>query len=225
MRYKAVITGDIVHSREVSDLQSLLQVLKDAVHEIEAVLGSIIKFEIYRGDSFQMLINEPENAIRIAILIRSKLRSETPYSDEEDANIPLEKLWDARVSIGIGSVNKAESRVVESTGEAFELSGNQVDAMKKLPDRIKLLSGWANLNEQFDALMKLSDAIISRWTLSSSAAVYRQLLFNETQKKIAQNLKISQPAVHKRLSIANIDAIKSMLNYLNITIKEQTNGI
>ena len=132
---------------------------------------------------------------------------------------------DARLSIGVGQVDRPASKIVESTGIAFELSGNQLDNMKNSQDKIRLISDWENLNPQFEVLAKLSDAIISRWTLSSSEASYRYLLFDETQKQIAKNLKISQPAVHKRLNIANIDAVESMLNYLNLTIKKQTNGI
>jgi len=225
LTYKAVITGDIVDSREVEDLQALLQVLKNAIPEIGKELKTKISFEIYRGDSFQLLVDKFEEAMKIAVLIRTKLRSKTPYHKPDDANIPLDKLWDTRLSIGIGTINKPALRIVESTGKAFELSGNQLDDMKNSQDRFRLISSWENLNSQFKVLTKLSDAIISRWTLSSSEAAYRYLLFNETQKQIAAKLNISQPAVHKRLNIANVDAVENMLNYLNLTIKKQTNGI
>jgi hypothetical protein len=223
--YKAVITGDIVNSREVEDMQALLQVLKNIPKEIEKALNTSIKLEVYRGDSFQMLIEHPEEAMKVAILTRCKLRSKTPYSDTDDQNIPLDALWDARISVGIGQVNTAAERIVESTGEAFEISGNQLDEIKKTKDRLRFCTNWKDLNHQFETLAKLSDAIISRWTLSSSEATYRRLLFGETQKEIAQKLEISQPAVHKRLNIANVDAIENMLNYLNLTIKKQLNGI
>ncbi len=225
MNIKAVITGDIVHSREVHDLQVLLQVLKETIPEIEKQLNTRMDFEVYRGDSFQIMIGKAEHAIKIAILIRTKLRSKTSFSESEEANVPLDNLWDARVSIGIGPVNKPANKVVESTGEAFELSGKQLDSMKNTHERIRMASTWGALNHQFEVVAKLGDAILSRWTLSSCEAAYRHLLFGETQKQIAQKLNISQPAVHKRLSIANIDAIESMINYLNLTIKKQIHGI
>ncbi|NJO91383.1 MAG: hypothetical protein HC831_22275 [Chloroflexia bacterium] len=225
MNFKAVITGDIVHSRRIEDLQALLQVLKKTIPEIEKQLKFKIYFEFYRGDSFQLLINKPEDIIKLAILLRSKLRSMTPCLKSDDTNVPLDELWDARISIGIGEADKPASRVVESTGEVFELSGKQLDNMKNIQDRIRLISAWKELNHQFEIIAKLSDAIISKWTLSSCEAAYRRILFGETQKQIAQKLKISQPAVHKRLSIANIDAIESMINYLNLTIKKQMHGI
>ncbi len=225
MNIKAVITGDIVHSRDLDNLQALLQVLKETIPEIEKQLNIKINLEIYRGDSFQVLIEEPEYAPKIAVLIRAKLRSKTTLSELEDSNVPIDNLWDARISIGIGHVDNPANKVVESTGEAFELSGKQLDDMKPSQDRIRLVSTWEILNHQFEAMAKLGDAIISRWTLSSCEAAYRHLLFGETQTQIAQQLKISQPAVHKRLNIANIDAIESMINYLNLTIKKQIHGI
>jgi hypothetical protein len=225
LKYKAVITGDIVRSRNVVDLQVLLQVLKESIPEIEEQLNTRMDIEIYRGDSFQIVVERPEHAVKVAILIRTKLRSKTIFSESEEANISLDNLWDARVSIGIGEVDKPANRVVESTGEAFELSGKQLDSMKTSQDRIRIASAWDSLNQQFEVMAKLGEAIISRWTLSSCEAAYRHLLFGETQKQIAQKLNISQPAVHKRLSIANIDAIESMVNYLNLTIKKQIHGI
>ena len=224
MDYKAVITGDIVHSRNVDDMKVLLKVLKETILEISEHLSIPIEFEIYRGDSFQMLLDNPENAVEIAVLIRASLKSKTSYNNS-NVNMPLEKLWDARLSIGIGEVDIAALKVVESTGQAFELSGNQLDEMKKLQERIMVLSCWKNLNEQFLVLSQLSDAIIGRWTLSSSCAVYRHLLYHETQKQIAEELNISQPAVHKRLNTANIGAIEKMLTYINKTIKNQCYGI
>lgn len=225
MNYKAVITGDIVRSREMGDLQALLQVLKEAVVEIEKELDTLIKLELYRGDSFQILIDRPEQAIKIAVLLRSKLRSATKSLEGYITDTSLEKLWDARVAVGIGKVNKPAPKVVESTGEAFELSGRQLDKLKGSQDRISFKSSWEDLNHQLEVLAKLTDAIISRWTLNSSEAVYSYLLFGETQQQIAMKLKISQPAVHKRLTIANIDAIDGLLKYLYRTIKKQIHGV
>lgn len=225
MTYKAVITGDIVHSREVENMHALLNVLKSTISEIKKVFSTKINFEIYRGDSFQMLVAQPEEAMKIALLIRSKLRSSVLISAKNDANVSLESLWDARISIGIGKVSNQSQRVVESTGEAFELSGRQLDEMKNKHERLCITTCWKNMNLQLQVITKLSDAIVSRWTLNSSEAAYRHLLFNETQAEIAKKLNVSQPAVHKRLIIANMEAIKEMLDYLNLTIKNQIHGI
>jgi hypothetical protein len=224
MLIKAVITGDIVHSRRVGDIQLLLTGLKNTIKDIENHLNIEIPFEIYRGDSFQMLIEKPEMAVETAVLIRSGLRNSTPADLVNTKNISIENLWDTRVSIGIGKVEFPASKIVESSGEAFKLSGMQLDDMKNSTDRIRLISTWEDLNEMFTVITALGDSIIRKWTYHSSQATYRYLLFKETQKQISEKLGISQPAVHNRLSISNIDAIERMLTYLKKTIKNKTDG-
>jgi hypothetical protein len=187
-------------------------------------LGINIRFETYRGDSFQLVTDQPADVMKIAVIIRARLKSLSGGESEEDKNIPLDKLWDARVSMGIGETGTSLQRVSESTGEAFELSGKQLDEMKNSGERMRFISCWNDLNDQFAVITSLSDAIINRWTYSSSEAAYRYLLFGETQVQISEKLGISQPAVHNRLNISNIDSIVKMFNYLKKTIKDKTNG-
>lgn len=224
MKYRAVITGDIVHSRKIGDLHLLLSGLKACIEETSGSLGIRIQFEIFRGDSFQMVTDQPEDVMKIALIIRARLKSLSLGESEDDKNIPLDKLWDARVSMGIGEAGTLLQRVTESTGQAFELSGKQLDEMKNSGERMRLITCWNDLNEQFAVITSLSDAIINRWTYNSSEAVYHYLLYGKTQVQISEKLGISQPAVHNRLSISNIDAIVKMLNYLNKTIKSRTDG-
>jgi hypothetical protein len=224
MKIKAVITGDIVHSRRVGDMQFLLDGLKNTLIDISHHLSIPIPFEIYRGDSFQLLLEDPEKAMDVGLLIRSGLRNSTPSEVNESKNMSIENLWDTRISIGIGKIEFPAGKIVESSGEAFKLSGMQLDAMKNSSDKIRMVSAWEELNEQFAVITALSDSIISRWTYHSSQAAYRYLLYKETQKQISENLGISQPAVHSRLSISNIDAIERMFVYLKKTIKNKTDG-
>lgn len=37
-----------------------------------------VKLEMYRGDSFQVVVDKPEYALAIAIALRAKLKAETP---------------------------------------------------------------------------------------------------------------------------------------------------
>ena len=42
------------------------------------LFSKLKKVEFFRGDSFQMIIDAPENAMKIAVLLRAGLRSCTP---------------------------------------------------------------------------------------------------------------------------------------------------
>ena len=85
-KIKGVITGDIIGS---SDIQIkyrdfLLESIRKIVDELSII--EPIKIELFRGDSFQMIIDAPENAIKIAVLLRAGLKSHTPKE--------CKKTWD-----------------------------------------------------------------------------------------------------------------------------------
>lgn len=50
------------------------------------LFSKLKKVEFFRGDSFQMVIDAPENAMKIAVLLRAGLRSCTP-------NTNTHRLW------------------------------------------------------------------------------------------------------------------------------------
>ncbi|HJY13783.1 MAG TPA: hypothetical protein VJ304_13405, partial [Flavobacterium sp.] len=80
----SVITGDLIDSRK--------QKSKDWVEGLKKILSPFgetpSQWEVYRGDEFQIEIQNPEEALLAAILIKAHLRS-----------IKL----DARMSIGFGN--------------------------------------------------------------------------------------------------------------------------
>jgi len=203
MNYKAVITGDIINSRKIADKELLMSVLQNLFIEINTRFSFQNQFEIYRGDSFQTLLENPKQALRIALLLRLGLRKQSP-----DAVI-----WDARIGVGIGAVNYLNEDIKISNGEAFELSGTSLDTMKKSDQRIQIQVSDSDLNAQLKILNTLADAIVNRWSINASEVIYRQLLFGETQSQIAQKLNISQSAVHQRFANANFDAINTYISY------------
>jgi hypothetical protein len=87
---KGVITADIVNSSRISaeKQNALLDTLKKVESDLQKFCETHI--EIYRGDCFQVLVNEAGKAVLCAVLIRAML---------------IRKSWDARMSIGIGDVS------------------------------------------------------------------------------------------------------------------------
>ena len=78
MKIKGVITGDIIQSTRIKpeNKQLVLDTIRNTVYEMEK--WSKMKLEIFRGDSFQIVIDNPYEAVRIAILIRAGLQKSTP---------------------------------------------------------------------------------------------------------------------------------------------------
>ena len=75
---KGVITGDLVNSTNIA--AKWRQTVVDTLHVCieESIPLTLIKLEMYRGDSFQVVVDKPEYALAIAIALRAKLKAETP---------------------------------------------------------------------------------------------------------------------------------------------------
>ena len=114
----AVITGDITDSKKI-DPKIWLKPLKKELDNI----GSSPKFwEIYRGDSFQLIISKPEDALTTAIKIKATLKA-------------IQDI-DARMAIGIGSRTHNAPKVTESNGSAFVHSGEKFEMLKKEKQKV-----------------------------------------------------------------------------------------
>ncbi len=223
MGVDAVITGDLVKSRSIKDIDisSVINSLKDTFGEINRLLlNGEGTFEIFRGDSFQGLIPKPELALLIAIIIRARLRTYEPSMGNAGSNKIIKPMLysfsDARIAIGVGTIRYNADRITESQGEAFQKSGHSFDVMKKDNERLTIVTPWENINEELEVECKLADALISRWTASTAEAMYHHLLYDINQKELATQLEITQPGVHKRLVIyGNINSIRALLNRYN----------
>ena len=189
MKLKGVITGDIVQSSKIEPTRRKL--LIDCIQKIadEAGKWGKIKVEIFRGDSFQAVIDDVEQSLKIAILFRAGLQGFTPEKEFTK--------WDARIALGIGSIDFYQDHsVVESDGEAFRNSGREFDRLEK-SDRLALKTPWDDLNDEFKISTAFADNVISGWTVMQARVIYEALLSGESQKKIAQLLNKSQQAVSK----------------------------
>jgi len=215
MQKYAVITGDIVKSKNIKDFyrQTLIDALKNSFEEINAQLlqEKELPFEIYRGDSFQAVIKQTHFALEIGLMLRAKVRSLTKFKGKDNA------YWDTRLAIGIGNIDFFADRIIESDGEAFRFSGNVLDKMKKA-ERLKIHTPWEEINNELTVECAFADAIINRWSVNQSEVIYRYLLKRETQKKLAERFNISQPALRKRLVVSgSIDSINVFINrYRNL---------
>lgn len=196
MKTIGVITGDIIKSSNLlmGQRDSLLTELKNLGKEISKKLDERFSLVIIRGDSFQVQINNPYLALKIAILIRAGLRSKTMYKGK------LREAWDARIAIGIGTVDFIRKNINESDGEAFRYSGHLLESMKRSDERISIKTPWDKINAELEVECKLADALISKWTYNQSEAIYLYWIGSKTQSELAEQLDLSQTALQKRIN-------------------------
>lgn len=109
----AVITGDLVSSSMLTgdEFDKVFGLLKRRLQSFSSLSAS--DWEFYRGDSFQIVFMQPQQAAKAAVLIAGEL---------------IQAGHGATLSIGVGSYRTLKGKPSRSQGQAFELSGRGLDA-------------------------------------------------------------------------------------------------
>ncbi len=206
----AVITGDIIHSTALgaAERKIMLDTLKQVFTRLEGKTKKNI-FRIYRGDSFQGIIQKPDQALLCALKIKTALlRTSLPEEKKQ-------KL-DARIAIGIGKTELANKKMELSDGEAFRNSGQLLnpktkDDYKRLREyKLLFKSPWEETNREMEVLFSALDGLLGKWTIEQAEVIY-ELLNNKSQTQVARQLKKSQGAISERVQNANWLAIGNIL--------------
>ncbi|MEO9569917.1 MAG: SatD family protein [Polaribacter sp.] len=201
----SILTGDIINSRKNDDhfwMESLKEILNS--------FGKTPKtWQIYRGDSFQLEIENYENAFYAALKIKSHLKS--------TENI------DVRIGIGIGKKEFSYDKVTESNGEAFINSGFAFDNYLK-KQNIAIKTPWQEIDEELNIAFDLALLTMDSWT-KNSAEVFKLSLASEniTQKEIAAILGITQGRVSERQKRSGFDPIMKLEKRFRKLIQQKTN--
>jgi hypothetical protein len=208
MEKYAVLTGDIVNFTQLPDKERL-----KLISETESLLKSWVnqpnEAEIFRGDSFQLIIGDITTAIKKGIQLICWFKK---HSDEKN------KIYlSSRISVGIGDIAYKGKSVLDSDGQAFHLSGRNFD---KMTDNEILSIKTANddINEQIAIILTFANIVINQLTAAQAEVIY-MAIDNYTQTRMAEELGIKQGAVNSRLKLANWKTIHEGINYITELIK------
>lgn len=169
---RAVITGDIIRSRE-KETENWIKNLKSVLaHHGKA----FSEWEIFRGDSFQLMV-EPLYALMATFHIKASMKCVSEL--------------DVRMAIGVGEVTHLSARITESNGPAFIYSGECFDDLKKQTLAIK--TGHRETDKTLNMMFKLAMLTANNWS-PKVATVIKTFLEHpgSNQKELAQRLNISQ---------------------------------
>lgn len=189
----SIITGDIINSRG-SKTKQWLSVLKKAL----ALTGkSPQTWEIYRGDSFQLEVKNPADALLAAIRIKAYIKSI--------------KNVDVRIAIGIGEKDFNSNRITESNGEAFVYSGEKIENLKQEKQNMAVKTKWPDFDREMNLYMRFALIAMDSWS-TGAADLIKMILDNPeiTQTKLAKRLKITQSAVSGRQKRAYYNEVKDL---------------
>ena len=204
---KGIITGDIVDSSFISNewKSKISEILQKVIYDFR--IQSPANLEMFRGDSFQITVENPSFALAIGIALRAALRANTP-----DGLTP----WDARISIGIGEVSFESESILTSDGEAFRLSGRGFDTLGKR--RLFISTSTEGLNAELKLNTAFADEIITKWTPKQAAVVYVGLIKEASQKDMAESMDMKLSNFNKHWNLAHVSLILSYINRFQFLI-------
>jgi hypothetical protein len=159
--------------------------------------------EFFRGDGWQLVLNDPAMAMRVGIFLRASLLAGG--------------LADSRIATGLGASEAVRPRrVALSTGPAFVLSGHALDKMTQYSNMtIEVPKSAGPLSDWMPAIGHLCDALINQWTRRQAEIVCAAIDPKEPDyERVGQLLKprVSKQAVAKGLSGANWYVIRETIH-------------
>lgn len=200
----ATVSADIVSSTSLveSDLSRLTTGLKDLLLRIESRFpdcwGRLVK-----GDSIECVTSCPNDILRIALLLRTYVKSFEPMvaADADFSKIGL------RIAIGIGDMRIVSKEKDMLDGEAIYLSGR---AMANKRDSLQILSN--NQEVALEVILSLVDAIL-RDASHNQSMVLHNMLWLGNQKQVAEVMNIKQSTVSVNLKRVHYEQLEKALKF------------
>ncbi|GAL67547.1 transcriptional regulator [Jejuia pallidilutea] len=187
----SIVTGDIIKSRSLKNPELWMHTLKSALSTLNADTS---KWEIYRGDSFQIEIPNISKSFISAIYLK--------------ACIKMVNGLDVRLAIGIGKKTYEGNKVSESNGEAFIFSGETLESLKKNKVNLSIKTANETLNKELNLYLKLALTFMDSWTVSSAEIVKLSIEQPDAlQQELADIIGTKQDAISKRQKRAELDLI------------------
>jgi len=213
--FQAVLTGDVIDSSRLAptDRRKLPLLLKHASRELRKAFPLIVPFEldVFRGDSWQLVVSEPALCVRAALFLRSSVIA---------SGLSGQRI-DTRVAIAVERIDFVpKGRVSEGDGPAYRASGEALDALTDQV-RMSLAAVPGASARDSSVIVRLIDAIVQEWTGRQALAVTGRLR-GWTQAQIARLWPepVTQQTVARHLGRAHWSAVESALLHLENSSKK-----
>ncbi len=196
---KAVITADIKSSvrHTMRDLNQLANVIRKLVSDLEAE-GVVSGLPIQRDGRIQLLVHDTRVALQTAMLIKSAANKTVP--DITSRKRGQKVRFDLIVSLGLGEAAQ-DGPLADRDQPPFVLSGRGLEHLVAHRQTVGIFTGNEVLDRNFENLLFLYQWIMQQWSVTSAELIYYKL-WGLTEREIAAELEISQPAVNQRSKAA-----------------------
>ena len=202
---EVVLAGDIINSR-TDGAQKYLNIFEKHLKK----LSTNGLYQIYRGDSFQVYIENPETALHSVMLLKLLLKKEHNL--------------DVRIAIGIGDVKIVKNDIAKSQGTALLRSGLLLDNLKDLHQNLMIDSGH-HLDQYMNTAFELAMTYMENWTINAAQVMYEALSNPQlSQEEIGSKIGIKQATASRRLSRAHWNETKKLLQLYRTYLKDIAYG-
>ena len=202
-----VISGDIIKSQKIPK-QQYDDMLYQLAQSLRANCDKSSLWTMYRGDAFQLQINQSEQLIKTAIIIYLHLKSAG---------------YELRQSMALGEVDNPRSDIKTATGSAFVLSGQGLDKIAN--QRFTLQVAKHSLDESFSLNLAFVDTLLSKITQKQANALYVYLTqADNSHAALAKELNTSRENVTKLLNLASYQLIERFIIHAKQVITTISKG-
>jgi len=208
MRTTCVITGDLVSSSELSDAdyQKRIEALTSSFKELRSIVD--LRYQLFRGDSFQIEVREAEEAARVAILIRLMLKAQFPKKGEADV----------RVTAALAKTQSKALKLGAESSLAHRMSGLKLEELRS--ERLFLVSENSGFNERVALLTRFCDALITDLTSKQSQVLSLYLLNPKVkQAELAEKEGVSAVNISKTLTSSHYKLISDYAQEVRSLVK------
>jgi hypothetical protein len=226
----AVISGDIIAYTSLSDADKYK--IEISINQLFLELKS--KFDVFgriiKGDYLECYIPDPSNALRVALIIKSYIKSYSlELNDSKDNRLSAFKTHGIRLAIGIGEINRFDPEKGIIDGEAIYFSGRTISDITSTYDKERIVikstlfikTNNEKLTGELEPLFALIDLLISKATAKQSNILYLKLMGNK-EDTIAKKLNLSQSTVNEHSTSFGWNAIEKSVLYFEKLMKSIT---
>ncbi|MCB0284469.1 MAG: hypothetical protein KDF60_17930 [Calditrichaeota bacterium] len=205
-----VIIGDIVKSREIQDRQKFQQRFKDALKDTSAIFDSqaiVSQFVVTIGDEFQGILKQADKIFHFINALEDRLS-------------PL----NFRYGLGMGTISTTINKeaAIGMDGPAFYNARTSLETAKK-DNLFYCFKSGSDKDDTLNMLLSWLSREKEKWPLKKRKIIGLADA-GKTQKQIAADLNITQPAVSKTLNMPAVslasETEKMIENEINKILKD-----
>ncbi len=213
----ATISADVVSSTSLS-IESMIG-LNEHIKKCLALLEDrYMGFwgRIVRGDTIECILRSPENALEVALVLKTGVKSFIPKSDATDSF----SKYGLRIAIGLGDMKTVSRERDMMDGDAIYRSGRALDSLVGRSKYSFTISMADGKQEQILRIMfSLINDLVNNTTARRCRTLYEKILYKDANI-IAKNMGITPSGVNQNLNALCWSSIEQVIEYYKEIVRE-----